>query len=97
MTGDRVTVIADGVAVRVRPGDTVLDTIIRGGVRYPWTCRRGRCGACKVQLVSGHVRYTQAVPRQIFSDEEQAAGVCLSCTAVPLGDVEVCVTGLNRP
>jgi ferredoxin len=89
MTSGRVTVTADGVAVPVRTGETVLDVIMRGGFRYPYVCGRGRCGACKVQLISGHVIYTKSVARQVFPDEERAAGVCLSCTAVPLGDVEV--------
>ncbi len=92
-----MTVIADGVAIPVRPGDTVLDAIIRGGFRYPWTCRRGRCAACKVQLISGQVIYTERVPQQLFSDEERAAGICLSCTAVPVGDVEVRLPKATRP
>ena len=89
MTSGRVTVIVDGVAVPSRPGETVLDAVMRGGFRYPFVCRRGRCAACKVQLVSGQVVYTKKVPPQLFSEEERAAGVCLSCTAVPVGDVEV--------
>ena len=89
MTRDAATIIADGVAVAVRPGETVLDAMIRGGVRYPWVCKRGRCAACKVQLISGEVVHTGAVPRQIFSEDERAAGICLSCTAVPVGDVEL--------
>ncbi|MGH8991624.1 MAG: 2Fe-2S iron-sulfur cluster-binding protein [Acidimicrobiia bacterium] len=89
MVNGRVRVIADGVAVPVRPGETVLDAIIRGGFRYPWVCKRGRCAACKVQLISGEVAYTAAVPPQLFSEEERAAGVCLTCTAVPVTDVEI--------
>jgi CDP-4-dehydro-6-deoxyglucose reductase len=89
MSSGRVTVIVDGVAVAVRPGETVFDTIMRGGFRIPYACRRGRCAACKVQLISGQVVYTTSVPRQLFSDEERAAGICLSCTALPMGDVHV--------
>ena len=89
MTSGRATVTADGVAVPVRPGETVFDAIMRGGFRYPYACRRGRCAACKVQLISGQVVYTTNVPRQLFSDEERAAGICLSCTALPVGDVHV--------
>lgn len=89
MRSGRATVTADGVAVPLRPGETILDAILRGGFRYPYACRRGRCAACKVQLVSGQVVYTKRVARQVFPDEERAAGVCLSCTAVPVGDVEV--------
>jgi CDP-4-dehydro-6-deoxyglucose reductase len=89
MSSGRVTVIADGVAVPARPGETVFDAITRGGFRIPYACRRGRCGACKVQLISGQVVYTRNVPRQLFSDDERAAGICLSCTALPMSDVHV--------
>ena len=88
-------VTVEGVPVAIRPGETVLDAILRAGFRYPWVCRRGRCAACKVHLVSGEVRYpaTPPVPRQIFSEEERTAGICLSCTAVPVGDVAITVPG----
>ena len=89
MSSGRKTVVMEGVAVTVRPGETVFDTIVRGGFLCPYACRRGRCAACKVQLISGEVVYTTAVPRRLFSDEERAAGVCLSCTALPVGDVHV--------
>ena len=84
-----VHVIVDGVAVAVRPGETVLDVMSRGGFRYPWVCQRGRCAACKVELLSGEVTYTTTVPQQLFSDEERKAGICLACTAVPVSDIEI--------
>jgi len=85
----RVTVLPDGVAVPVRPGETVLQAMMRGGFRYPFACGRGRCAACKVQLVSGEVVYTQSIIPQVFSDEERDAGVCLGCRALPVADVEI--------
>ncbi|MGH9035275.1 MAG: 2Fe-2S iron-sulfur cluster-binding protein [Acidimicrobiia bacterium] len=89
MSSGRATVVADGVAVPARPGETVFDAIMRGGFRVPYACRRGRCAACKVQLMSGQVVYAASFPPQLFSDEERAAGICLSCTARPMGDVHV--------
>jgi CDP-4-dehydro-6-deoxyglucose reductase len=84
-----VRVTVDGVPVALRPGETVLDAIIRAGFRYPWVCRRGRCAACKVELVSGRVVYTAASPPRLFTAEERAAGICLSCTAVPVDDIAI--------
>ena len=89
---DRPRLVVDGAVIAVRPGETVLDAMLRGGLRYPWVCKRGRCAACKVWLISGEVRYTgPPAARRVFSEEERAAGVCLSCTAVPVGDVTVSV------
>ena len=84
-----MTVTVEGVPVTLRPGETVLDAVIRAGFRYPWVCRRGRCAACKVELISGRVTYTATAPPRLFSDEERAAGICLSCTAVPVDDIAV--------
>jgi ferredoxin len=84
-----MTVTVGDVTVPVRPGETVFDALIRGGIRYPFACRRGRCAACKVLLIAGEVVYTRTVAPGVFSDEERAAGVCLSCTAVAVGDVEI--------
>lgn len=89
MSNGRATVVADGVAVPARAGETVLDAILRAGFRFPYACRRGRCAACKVELISGQIVYTTTVARVLFSDEERAAGVCLSCTALPVGEVHV--------
>ncbi len=85
----RVTVLPDRVCLPAHEGETILDAVMRGGFRYPYACRRGGCTTCKVQLVSGEVVYTKRIALQVLSDEERAGGVCLSCRAVPVGDVEM--------
>ena len=85
----RVTVLPDGVCLPGRPGETILDTIARGGFRYPYACRRGGCATCKVQLTAGRVVYPRRVAATVLCDEERAAGVCLTCRAVPEGDVVI--------
>ena len=84
-----MTVDVNGVAVALRPGETVLDAVTRAGFRWPWVCGRGRCAACKVTLISGEVTYTAPSPARLFTDAERAAGICLACTAVPMGDIAI--------
>ena len=85
----RVTVLPDGISLPGRPGETILDTVVRAGFRYPYACRRGGCATCKVQLLAGRVAYPWRIAPTVFSDEERAAGLCLTCRAVPESDVEI--------
>jgi CDP-4-dehydro-6-deoxyglucose reductase len=84
-----VTVTPDDVCICAREGETILDAVMRGGYSYRYACRRGGCTECKVQLRSGEVVYNKRIAKQILTDEERERGVCLSCRAVPVTDVEM--------
>ncbi len=66
-----------------------MGTLSRHGFTYRIGCRRGGCGFCKVNLLSGDVEYNKAVSPAVLSDTERADGVCLSCRAVPVTDVVI--------
>lgn len=79
----------DDAVVETRDGETVLAALHRTGHAVRSGCRRGGCGICKVDVVGGRVSYTHPVAASVLTDEEREAGACLSCRAVPDGDVEV--------
>lgn len=81
--------VQPGVRVDLRDGETVLDGLYRDGYAYRVGCRRGGCGICKVDLVAGTVRYPKTVSQAVLSDEERANGTCLTCRAVPAGDISI--------
>ncbi len=85
------TVAVDGHDVELdgRPDESIMGTLSRHGFTYRIGCRRGGCGFCKVDLLSGDVDYTKAVSPAVLSEAERAQGVCLSCRAVPLTDVVI--------
>jgi ferredoxin len=84
-----VTVLPDDVAVEYRDGESILAALYRTGYGYRTGCRRGGCGICKVDLVTGEVGYPVTVADSVFTGAERAAGTCLSCRAVPRGDVVI--------
>ncbi|AUG76135.1 hypothetical protein CFP65_1232 [Kitasatospora sp. MMS16-BH015] len=88
-----VTVLPDGVAVRANAGQTIMSALCAAGFGYRIGCRRGGCGVCKVDLVAGLVEYQVPVAASVLDDAEAAAGTCLSCRAVPVGDVVVRLRG----
>ena len=69
--------------------ETVLAALHRAGHAVRSGCRRGGCGICKLDLVSGEVAYDHVVAESVLSPQEKAEGACLSCRAVPEGDVVI--------
>lgn len=78
-----------GIAVELLDGEPILSALKRCGYTHRFGCRRGGCGVCKVDLVSGAVRYPQRVAPQVLGLDERADGVCLSCRAVAVDDVVI--------
>jgi len=84
-----VIVQPGGYVVDLLPGENVLAGLYRSGYAYRTGCKRGGCGICKVDLVSGEVDYERPVADTVLPEQERTAGTCLSCRAVPRGDVEI--------
>jgi ferredoxin len=85
----RLTVDNDDVSIEVLEGETILEGLYRNGYAYRIGCRRGGCAICKVDLVEGEVMYNRTVADTVLTDEEQSAGTCLTCRAVPVTDVKI--------
>ena len=67
----------------------MLTALNRVGYTYLVGCRRGGCGICKADLLNGSVTYPVVVSTDVLSDAEREEGTCLTCRAVPSGDVEI--------
>ena len=67
-------------------GETLLAAAIRQGVGLPYGCKDGACGSCKCKKLSGVVQHGTHQSKAL-SDEEEAAGMVLTCCALALGDV----------
>ncbi|OEV07959.1 molybdopterin-dependent oxidoreductase [Streptomyces nanshensis] len=75
-----VTFRASGTTLLWRPQDgPLLDLAQRNGLRLPSGCRVGQCESCAVRVVSGSVAHLTEPP--------DAQDACLTCQAVPTGDV----------
>ena len=95
----RIVVLGGDVALDCLPGETVLAALHRNGHAVRSGCRRGGCGICKLHIVDGEVAYTHVVAPTVLTDDERADGVCLTCRAVPEGDVtlELRPEDITRP
>ena len=84
-----IRVVPEDILVPARDGEAILDAMLRHGCRYRYACKRGGCGECKVDLLSGEVIYDKRIAKAVLSDDERAAGVCLSCRAVATSDIVI--------
>ena len=79
-----VTVVLDGkkVVVPYQPGDTLLETARRGGLRPPFSCESGNCATCMAFLREGSAR--MRVNNALTPDEVEE-GWILTCQGLPQG------------
>lgn len=83
-----VTVILGGkkTVVKYQPGDTVLETARRGGLRPPFSCEAGNCATCMAFLKEGTVRMRA---NNALTPEEVEEGWILTCQSLPAGETVV--------
>ena len=91
----RLRVESDDVAIDLVEGETILEGLYRNGYAYRVGCRRGGCAICKIDLVDGEVFYNRPVAENVLTEDERASGTCLSCRAVPVGDVTIALREEN--
>jgi ferredoxin len=84
-----VTVHPSGEVVYLDPDETVLSGLYRAGYAYAIGCRRGGCAVCKVDCLSGQFNYDHPIAESVLTGDERADGTCLTCRAVPEGDITI--------
>ncbi|WNG61654.1 2Fe-2S iron-sulfur cluster binding domain-containing protein [Archangium gephyra] len=71
-------------------GESVLDGLLRGGVRVPHSCRAGACQSCLMRAERGEVPAKAQVG---LKETLKARGYFLSCACHPEGEFEVAGAG----
>ncbi len=66
--------------LKYQRGETLLETMRRGGVWAPSNCEQGVCGTCMVKRLKGEVMLRE---NHILSDQDLTAGFTLACQGVP--------------
>jgi CDP-4-dehydro-6-deoxyglucose reductase/ferredoxin-NAD(P)+ reductase (naphthalene dioxygenase ferredoxin-specific) len=74
----QITLLGHPQPVAVQAGDTLLASLLRAGLPFPFSCQTGNCGTCKCELISGSVRELE-YSGQALSPEERARGIVLAC------------------
>jgi len=74
--------------VAVEAGDTILASMIRAGVPFPFSCQAGNCGTCKCELLSGDVLELE-YSEHALSPQERAKNIILACRTQVWDDTAV--------
>ncbi|PKF61468.1 oxidoreductase [Psychromonas sp. psych-6C06] len=64
----------------------LLDQAEQAGVNIPYSCRGGKCGRCKVELVDGEVL---TLSNEALTETEIEQGYVLACSCIPLSDIKL--------
>lgn len=70
--------------VEVRPGEKVLDALLRHGVAVPFSCRGGVCHSCMLRCADGIVPPTA---QRGLSEHLRERNYLLPCQCVPVSDL----------
>jgi len=66
--------------VPYHPGDTLLETARRAGLKAPFSCEAGNCGTCMAHLDTGTVTMRA---NNVLLPEEVEEGWVLTCQSTP--------------
>ncbi len=83
----KITVQPSGHVFMAEPGESVLDAALRQSIELSYGCRSGACGACEGFIIKGQVHYNDEP--MALSDDMQASGKALFCSAIPDSDLEI--------
>jgi naphthalene 1,2-dioxygenase ferredoxin reductase component len=84
----QITVVGHPEPLPVQAGDTLLASLLRARLPFPFSCQAGNCGTCKCEIVSGEVREL-AFSEHALSAAERARGIVLACRALVLNDAVI--------
>nr|WP_279380220.1 FAD-binding oxidoreductase [Sphingosinicella soli] len=76
-------------------GRSILDAAAEAGLLLEHSCRTGRCGACKAQVLEGRTR--ALYPEIALTEAERAQGYVLTCAREAEDDVALNVSDLGFP
>lgn len=77
-----------------QPEQTLLEAARAHGIALEHSCRTGRCGVCKAQVLDGTTNPIKA--EESLSTSEQAAGFILTCCRTAVTDVTLDIEDLGE-
>jgi ferredoxin len=86
MNSETHRVVIDGNVAQTRPGETLLDALLRHLIDVPFSCRGGVCQTCLLRCTSGTV--PEAAQRGLDPELAQR-GYLLPCRCLPESDMQL--------
>lgn len=80
-----------GVRYNVQPDETVLEALLRQGANINYSCRKGSCLTCIMQLESGRVQHDKAIDTAVLE-----SGHVLCCVAHSQDDITLTEPDISK-
>ena len=84
----QIVLVGHADPVPVQASDTLLASLLRAGLAFPFSCQSGNCGHCKCELVSGEVHELE-YSEHALSAAERSRGIVLACRVQPRSGVVI--------
>ena len=84
----------NGRSFEADPAVSILDAARNAGTVLEYSCRLGRCSACKAPITSGRTKVLTV--EESLSDEDRANGIILTCCRAAEEDVSLDIEPLDR-
>ncbi|MCR4962380.1 MAG: ASKHA domain-containing protein [Firmicutes bacterium] len=93
----RVVFLPNNIVQEVEPGTNLLDAISAAGITIDGSCRGlGRCGCCRVQIMTGRCAPPDAAEQKVLSRDELAQGWRLACRVAVEDNLRLLIPNLTN-
>lgn len=85
--------LANGINFDAEPEQTILDAASKCNLTLEHSCRTGRCGVCKAQVINGSTETVK--PEEGLTDEDISKGIILTCCRSASSEVHLNIEDLG--
>src|SRR5579863_1925526 len=85
--------ISRGKQFEAASDETLLDAALRSNLMLEHSCKTGRCGTCKSEIISGNTR--KLFDEVALTETEKSSGWILTCARTAVDDVQLAIDDLG--
>ncbi|OBA00477.1 FAD-binding oxidoreductase [Halomonas sp. G11] len=86
--------LANSTAFEADPSQTILQAAFNQSITLEYSCRTGRCGICKAEVISGKTEVIK--PEESLTSAEKSAGLILTCCRSAATNVQLAIEDLGE-
>lgn len=75
---------------RCHHNETILDAVIKHGLKIPYACKGGGCGMCKIEVEEGEFKRGRS-SKAVLPDHERVMNYTLACKTYPRSDMKILI------
>src|SRR3546814_16363002 len=89
-----IVTLSNSKAFNAEGGRTILDNALSCGLMLEYSCRVGRCGACKAKVLSGNTKIN--IKEQALTQQELEKNYILTCCHSAINDINMDIEDIGN-